>query len=125
MRLAPLLPLLALATGCAVDQAGPPIGVCLAPRSIAIIATVLDSASGTSIADSAYGVVQAGADVDSLRRTAPPPVLLGGTKLGTYQVTIDRPRYDEWTRTNIVVSQQGPCGNTIPVRITALLQPAP
>jgi hypothetical protein len=35
------------------------------------------------------------------------------------------PRYYEWTQTNVVVSQQGPCGNTIPVRITALLQPAP
>ena len=121
MRLAPMLPLLAFAAACE-SQATPPIGYCQAPPSLAVLVTVLDSVSRASLADSAHGVVQAGADVDSLRLFSPPPVLVGGTKLGTYQVTIERPRYLKWTRANVAVTEQGPCGNTIPVQLTALLQ---
>ena len=116
--------LLLLAVAACGSQATPPIGYCTAPRSIALQVTVLDSVSRTSRADSAYGVVHVGAEMDSLRLSVP-PVLEGGTKVGTYQITIDRPQYREWTRANVIVSQQGPCGNTIPVQVTALLQLAP
>ena len=70
-------------------------------------------------------MVRDGSYVDSLRPSSPPPALRGGTRLGTYQVIVDRPRYREWTRSDVVVSQQGSCGNPVPVSLTALLQPAP
>jgi hypothetical protein len=62
--------------------------------------------------------------VDSLRQTWD-SVLEGGTQLGTYDVTVDHPGYHEWIRTNVQVTRKGPCGNVIPVRLTALLQPTP
>jgi len=112
---------LACTVGCS-HEITYPIGQCLAAQSIAVIVAVNDSVSGTSVADSARGVAQVGAELDSLRRSAPPPRLLGGTKLGTYQVIIDRPGYREWSRSGVVVSQRGSCGNTIPVQLAALLQ---
>ncbi|SRR6266550_7218329 len=121
---APLVAVLACSLGCS-QEITPPIGECLAARSIAVIVAVNDSVSGTSVADSARGVARAGAEVDSLRLFVSPPRLLGGTKLGTYDVVIDRPGYHEWTRGGVVVSQQGPCGNTIPVQLVALLQRSP
>src|SRR2546423_4693053 len=112
---------LALTVGCSHDST-PPIGLCLAPASIAVIVAVNDSISGASVVDSARGIAQVGAEVDSLHLSSPPPRLLGGSKLGTYQVTINRAGYRDWTRSGVVVSQQGPCGNTIPVQLVALLQ---
>src|SRR5712675_2385858 len=114
---------LATAVGCSSDKI--PIGVCLAPAPIAVIVAVNDSVSGTSVADSARGVAKVGDEVDSLRLSAPPPRLVGGAKLGTYQVIIDRPHYREWIQSGVVVSRQGPCGNTIPVELVARLQSAP
>ncbi len=111
--------------GCSQEITGRNFGGCLAPAPIAVIVTVNDSISGASVVDSARGVAKLGTEVDSLWLSAPPPVLLGGTKLSTYQVIVDRPGYREWIKTNVVVSQQGPCGNTIPVQLTALLQRAP
>ena len=122
MRVGSILSLLACAAGC--GQPTPPIGYCSAPRSIAVEITVLDSVSLSPRADSAFGVIQAGSALDSLHRFAE-SVLYGGTNLGTYQVTIHRPGYRDWSRTNIAVSKQGPCGNTIPVELTARLQHTP
>ncbi len=115
---------LALVLALAACEKGvAPIAYCAAPRSIAIEVSALDSISQLSVADSARGVVQSGSYLDSLRLVF--GVLLGGTKLGTYDVTVDRPGYREWIRADVQVTRQGPCGNVIPVQLTALLQPAP
>ena len=70
-------------------------------------------------------MVQSGAYVDSLRRFPSDTVFEGGDQLGTYVVSVERPGYHAWIRTNVQVTQQGPCGNVVPVRLTALLQPTP
>jgi len=120
-RLAGILCGLLVLTGCCKGATAPPM-YCAAPRSIAVIVNALDSLSLASVADSAHGMVQSGAYVDSLHLEF--GVLEGGTKLGTYQVTIERRGYRQWVRTNVQVRQQGPCGNVVPVRLTALLQRA-
>ena len=74
--------------------------------------------------DGARGAVQSGTYVDSLHPTWDGQ-LEGGDKLGTYAITLERPGYQDWIRANIEVTQQGPCGNVIPVKLTALLQPTP
>jgi hypothetical protein len=124
MRADVLLPVLGLAFACTPD-ANNPIAGCTAPMSEAVVVVVNDSISGASVADGARGVAQAGAYVDSLQLFFPPPRLAGGKQLGTYMVIVDRPGYHEWVRTDVVVSQQGPCGNVIPVQLTALLQRTP
>ena len=116
-----------LSLGCtraAINPTGP-TGRCLAPASIAVVIDVQDSLSGASIADSARGVAQAGAYLDSLWLTAPPPRLIGGNRLGTYEVIVERAGYRQWTRSGVVVSRQGECGNVIPVQLTTLLQRTP
>jgi hypothetical protein len=115
---------LALAAACSNPQT-PVIAYCAATRPVAVEVTVLDSISGASLADGAYGSARVGAEVDSLRLSSPPPVLQGGTKLGTYDLTVEHPGYREWTRTGVVVSQQGTCGNPVPVALVARLQPVP
>ena len=50
---------------------------------------------------------------------------MGGSKLGTYQVTAQRPGYREWIRTGVQVTQATECGMPVSVHITALLQPGP
>jgi hypothetical protein len=100
-----------------------PVGFCAAPRSEAVEISVRDSTSGLPAADGALGtLVGAGVDdtlehVDSLR-------IRGGDQTGTYVVTIDRPGFRTWSASNVHVTNVGPCGNVIPVEITALLQPA-
>ena len=124
MRWWTLLPALAYLAAC-TGPVNSPVAYCTSTRPVAVVVTVLDSLSGASLVDSAYGVVRDGAYVDSLRLASPPPALWGGTRLGTYQVIVDRPRYREWTRSDVVVAQQGSCGNPVPVALTALLQAAP
>jgi hypothetical protein len=124
MRSWPLLPALACLAAC-TGPVNVPIAYCTSTRPVAVVVTVLDSVTGASVVDGAYGVVRDGFYVDSLRPSSPPPALRGGARLGTYQVIVDRPRYREWTRSDVVVSQQGSCGNPVPVPLTALLQPAP
>jgi hypothetical protein len=122
LRFFPLTALVLLVAACQDGPTAPPVGYCTAPRSIAVILTALDSATHASVADSAHGLVQSGTYVDSLRLSS--GVLEGGTKLGTYEVTVERPGYHQWIRTNVQVTRQGPCGNVIPVLLTALLQPS-
>jgi len=105
--------------GCQNNTAAP-VAYCTAPQSIAVLVTPLDSLSLLSVADSARGIVQSGTYTDSLRRSV--GVLTGGTRLGTYQVTVERPGYHLWIRSNVQVTRQGPCGNVEPERLTAYLQ---
>jgi hypothetical protein len=101
-----------------------PITFCTSSPPLAVRVAVNDSASGMSVVDSARGAAKLGTEVDSLRLSTPPPRLVGGTELGTYQVIIDRPGYREWTRNGVVVSK-AVCGSAIPVDLVARLQPAP
>ena len=99
-------------------------GRCTAPVPIAVEITLLDSVSRASVDDSARGVAQSGTYVDSLRPAywVAPNVLEGGRQLGIYRVTVDRPGYREWLRTDVHATRQGACGNPITVHLTALLQ---
>ena len=95
---------------------------------LAVVITVLDSTTGTSVAEGARGFVRDGTYADSLRPIttgAATTVLVGGNKVGTYEVTTERNGYREWDLKNVQVTQQGPCGNVIPVQLTALLQRNP
>ncbi len=117
---------LGVSAGCSSGTpSAPPLALCSAPQSIAVVVTVTDSVSGASIADGARGAVRAGTYLDSLRRTAPPAILVGGSRLGIFVVTVEHDGYRVWTRGGVVVSQQGPCGNVIPVQLTARMQPLP
>ena len=118
-RLPSLLCGLLIFTGCQNS----PIAYCSAPQTFAVVLSALDSVSLTSVADSARGVVQSGAYVDSLQLEF--GVLVGGHKLGTYQVTVQRPGYRQWVRTTVQVTHEGACpGTAVPVQLTALLQRA-
>lgn len=107
-------------SGCGSDTS--PSGLCLSSGPIAVIITVRDSLSGKALADSATGTLEvAGVDemlqaVDSLR-------MIGGDRRGTYSVTVDRAGYVPWTKANVQVTERGDCGNPIPVRLSANLQP--
>ena len=124
MQLRVKLCLLGLTVACG-PEATRPNGRCSAAPSVAVVVVASDSVSGVSVSDSAHGLVQAGSYTDSLRLFFPPPRLEGGNQLGTYEVVVSRRGYREWTRSGVVVSQQGQCGNVIPVQLVALLQPSP
>jgi hypothetical protein len=111
--------------GCAMQET-PPTGFCTAPAPIAVEVTVTDSVSGQALADSASGSVETAGVADSLHHiTNSTTLLMGGTRLGNYTVTVSRPGYATWQRSNVSVTQTGPCGNVLPVALDALLQPVP
>jgi hypothetical protein len=124
IRVTLLASVAALATACGTATA--PIGVCAAPQSISIEVTVQDSVSGAGRADSATGRVVALTYSDSLHHVLGSAALMfGGNRTGTFGVSVERPGYRLWTRPLVAVTQVGPCGNVIPVHLTALLQAAP
>jgi hypothetical protein len=126
-RLRPLATTLVLIAGTSCRAStSVPIEYCTAPRSIAVELDVRDSVSGAAIADSAAGAVATSSYQDSLHHiTGSASLLWGGDQLGTYTVTVRHPAYADWSKANVVVSQRGPCGNVIPVQLTALLVRAP
>lgn len=101
-----------------------PVGFCTAPASIAIELNVLDSATGAGIADSASGTVATTNYQDSLIRVSDTE-MLGGNQLGSYTVAVQRPGYAGWSKTGVSVSRSGPCGNVIPVTLSARLARRP
>jgi hypothetical protein len=114
--------LVVAALGCSEG----PNTACLATRSIAVELTVTDSLSNLGLADSSTGLLQAGTTVDSLEHVAgSSTLLLGGSQLGTYTVTVTRPGYATWSRAGIAVAQLSICGSVIPVQLAARLQPLP
>lgn len=125
MRRTTLLLTLGLALGACQSATMPPVGYCTAPPSISVIATVTDSLTGAAVADSATGAIQDGVYLDSLSLVPLTSELEAGNRVGTFTVTINRPRYHAWARSGVRVSLKGPCGNVIPVRIAARLQPVP
>ena len=101
----------------------PPFGYCSAAYSPAVIVTPLDSSTRTNVAVGARGIALSGSYVDSLRRVD--SILWGGAQLGTYQVTVERPGYNQWVRSGVHVTHATACGMPVSVRLTALLQPTP
>lgn len=119
-----LVAVVLLAAGCGTDDSR--VGFCAAPRSLAIEVAVTDSATGAPLAVGAVGSLQSGSFADSLWHSGgAQPLLYGGSEVGTYDVSVVRPGYAPWSRTNVSVTQLGPCGNVEPVHLDALLQPAP
>ncbi len=98
------------------------IGFCAAPAPLAVIVTVRDSISGTGAATNALGTIVGNSVVDTLIQRDS-LTFEGGDRLGTFTVTIEKPGYFTWSRANVRVTQTGPCGNVLPVSLTALLQP--
>jgi hypothetical protein len=99
------------------------VGFCAAPRSLSVIVAVRDSISGRAAADGAIGTLVGGSVDDTLFQTDS-LTLEGGDATGTFTVHIDHPGYLTWTASDVHVTQQGPCGNVIPVQLSAKLQPA-
>jgi hypothetical protein len=122
-RLATLLFVLGLGwvMGCGSDNS--PTGGCLAPMSLSVVVSVRDSISGQPTADGAIGTLVA-AGVDDTLFHSDALTLIGGDRTGTFTVTIDRPGYLTWIASNVRVTEHGPCGNVIPVELSAKLQPA-
>ena len=102
-----------------------PLAYCSAPRSISVEVTVTDSVTGASIADAAHGVVQNASTTDTLQYFPSPPLLAGGSTLGTFSIIIDHAGYAHWRGDSVTVSNLGPCGNVIPVQFAAKMQPLP
>jgi len=115
-----LAALAAIASGCG---SGNLVGFCAAPRSLSVVVTVRDSISGQAAADGAIGTLVGGSATDTLFQTDS-VTLVGGDATGTFTVHVDRPGYLTWTASDVHVTQQGPCGNVIPVQLNAKLQPA-
>ena len=124
-RLATLVSLVAL--GCIASSCGsdgrPPVGFCAAPASLSVIISVRDSISGQAAADGSTGTL-VGASAEDTLRQADSLRLVGGDQTGTFTVHIDRPGYLTWTASDVHVTEVGPCGNVIPVELSAKLQPA-
>jgi hypothetical protein len=115
-----LAAIIAIASGCGSSTL---VGFCAAPRSLSVVVTVRDSVSGQAAADGATGTLVGGSVDDTLLQTDS-LTLEGGDAKGTFTVRIDRPGYLTWTASDVHVTQQGPCGNVIPVQLGAKLQPA-
>jgi hypothetical protein len=119
---AALLTLLA-ALACAVagcdDATSAP---CQGLPNRAVIITVRDSVTGAAAASGAIGTVQTSTFVDSLEM-ADSVTVFGGSRLGTYQVRIEKDGYQPWTALNVQVTDIGPCGILVPARLEAKLQP--
>ena len=98
-------------------------GFCAAPRSEAVEVTVRDSISGQAAADGAIGTLVGGGVDDTLEHLDSLKIR-GGDQIGTFAVTIDRPGYLTWSASSVHVTEVGPCGNVIPVDLSARLQPA-
>jgi hypothetical protein len=116
-----LAALLCIASSCSSDGT-PPVGFCTAPASLSVIVTVRDSISGQAAADGSLGTL-VGASVDDTLHQTDSLTLLGGDQAGTFTVRIDRPGYLTWTASDVHVTEVGPCGNVIPVELSAKLQP--
>ena len=112
-----------IVASCDSDSSGPN-GGCLSKGSLAVVITVRDSISGDAAADGALGILT-GAGVDDTLINSDALTLLGGNKIGTYTVTIDKRGYLRWTASNVHVTKIGACASVIPVDLSAKLQPAP
>jgi hypothetical protein len=99
-----------------------PNGACAAPQPLSVVVTVTDSISGLPAAEGAIGTLVGRGITDTLVMSDA-RTLEGGSTLGTFTVRIERAGYATWTAADVRVTKKGPCGNVIPVDLTARLQP--
>jgi hypothetical protein len=114
------LSLVFIASGCSSEIL---TGKCAAPAPRSVVVSVRDSVSGRAAADNAIGTL-VGVGVDDTLFHVDSLTLEGGTQLGTFTVRIDKPGFLTWIADSVMVTQKGPCGNVLPVQLTARLQPA-
>ena len=113
------------AVGCSASPSSPG---CTMEFRYGLSVYVKDSLTGTSIASGASLVVRDGAFKDSVSHPsgAPElnalPLLTAGERAGTYQVSVSKPGYLPWSRSNVRITANECHVN--PASITALLQPA-
>ena len=114
---------LLILAACQNTQNTQPTGYCAATLSPAVIVTPEDSSTRANLVMGARGLVRSGTYSDSLRRVdVVDSVLWGGARLGTYEVTVEHPGYQPWTRSGVQVKQTTACGTPVSVQVTALLQ---
>ena len=111
-----------IASSCGAADQGP-IAECTSVAPLSVVVTVRDSVSGAAAAAGAIGTLVSGSVDDTLAHTDS-LTIEGGDQLGTFTVTINRAGYLTWTASDVHVTEKGPCGNVIPVRLNARLQPA-
>lgn len=101
-------------------------GACTTDFRYGVVVEVRDSVTGAPAAAGARLIVRDGAYADTSDQ--PPfvdPLILqaAGERGGFYDLTVQKPNYQEWTRRNVRVWEDR-C-HVIPVRLGARLQPAP
>ncbi|MFN8573040.1 MAG: hypothetical protein U0132_13405 [Gemmatimonadaceae bacterium] len=110
-------------SACGTDSGSTsPLAYCTAPRSIALEITVIDAATGAGLAEGSTGSFQSATGSDSLWHvTGSTTILAGGEHLGVYSATVTHVGYATWSAQGVQVTQQGVCGNVLPVQLTAPL----
>ena len=122
--LATVFPILFAAMACGGSQAPP---VCTQEFRQGVVVYVKDSLTGAGVASGASLVVREGFFKDSAALPNSRPELndvalaAAGERAGTYQLTVTRPGYATWSRSNVTVTKNQCHVNTIV--LTALLQP--
>jgi hypothetical protein len=106
----------------------PSTGGCTLEFLYGVVVDVRDSVTGAPAAAGARLIVRDGAYADTSEQLPSPytdELILqaAGERGGIYDLTIQKPNYQEWTRRNVWV-REGRC-HVIPVRLGARLQPAP
>jgi hypothetical protein len=111
-------------TGCELPFVG---GVCTADFRFGVVVEVRDAVTGAPAADGARLTVRDGEYVETTEARVPSPDALflqgAGERAGTYDVTVQKSGYQDWTRTGVRV-REDEC-HVIPVQLDARLQPAP
>ena len=101
----------------------PPAGgvICTMEARAGLTVEIVDSTSGAPAADGAKVLAVSAATRDSASGTAGvSTVSLAYERAGTYTVTVTRPGYRTWSRSNVEVTRDQ-C-HVIPVRLVARLQ---
>jgi hypothetical protein len=119
-------PALYLTLLAAVGCSGSPSAVCTMEFRYGLSVYVTDSLTGTAVASGASLVARDGAFKDSVSHPGdrpelnPLPLLTAGERAGTYQISVSKPGYLPWSRSNVRITANECHVN--PVSVTALLQ---
>jgi hypothetical protein len=102
-----------------------PTGLCPLVRSFSLSVTVRDSVSGAVLPNTVIRASE-GTRTDSVvvGPDAAYPVMFAWDA-GTYDVTVQAPGYTTWTSTQTVTYSNQPCGRSVPLAVTALMQRTP